>query len=66
MLERQRFTRIALLLAGAIVILLFASLAVRTSHDEVANVIYLIIVALIVLLLALTAAYSVQSRRDSR
>lgn len=66
MLERQRFNRVAGLLAGAIVILLFASLAVRTSHEEVANVIYLIIVALIVLLLALTAAYTVRSRRDSR
>ncbi len=66
MLERQRFNRVAGLLAGAIVILLVASLAVRTSHDKVANVIYLIIVALIVLLLALTAAYTVRSRRDSR
>jgi uncharacterized membrane protein len=66
MLERQRFNRVAGLLAGAIVILLFASLGVRTSHDEVANVIYLVIVALIVLLLALTAAYTVRSRRDSR
>ncbi len=66
MLERQRFTRIAVLLAGAIAILLVASLAFRTSNDDVANVIYLIIVALIVLLLALTAAYTVRARRDSR
>jgi lipopolysaccharide export LptBFGC system permease protein LptF len=65
-LERQRFARVAGLLAGVIVLSLGVSLAVRGSHGALANAIDVAIVVLVVLLLILTAAYYLRFRRDNR